>query len=182
MIDVPVDVRNLTLRQVNNNARCDDPAELLSSAKRILLYTIFFSARGHTIMAYKKGESGNPSGRPKGTVNTHAVQAARKAAEEYNILPLDFFLTQLNDKTKGLAWRLDNAKAAAPYVHRKMPIGIDDGNGGPIAFATPEQLSMLSASDLKKLEEVMQKLAAITTPGLMVSAGVAAALASTEED
>lgn len=131
---------------------------------------------------FVKGQSGNPAGRAAGGENKLSIQQARKAAADYDILPLDFFLSILNNPEESKGLRVDCAKAAAPYVHRKMPIGIDNGQGGPITFATPEQLAKLSTADLKKLEEVMQKLAAITTPGLMVQAATAAAVQEQTKD
>lgn len=77
--------------------------------------------------------------------------------------------------------RHNAATAAAPYVHRKMPIGIDNGNGGPVTFATPADLAKLSTADLKKLEEVMTKLAAITSPGLLMTAVAASQQSDTPE-
>lgn len=88
---------------------------------------------------------------------TQALEAARK----YDILPLDFMLSELNRKGGSKIFKLDCAKSAAPYVHRKMPIAIDDGRGGPVSFATPEQLAQLPVKDLKLLQELMLKIAAL---------------------
>jgi hypothetical protein len=128
---------------------------------------------------YKLGETGNPAGKPKGTIARHSLKTAAEAAKKYNIMPLDFFLGELNNLKNPMGHRTDCAKAAAPYVHRKMPIGIDDGKGGPIQFATPEQLAQLSDKDLRTLQDVMVKLAAITsvspTPGIALGAVIAQA-------
>lgn len=54
--------------------------------------------------------------------------------------------------------RIAAATAAAPYVHRKRPIGIDGGEGKPLTFVSADQLSKLSDDELGKLLEVMSKL------------------------
>jgi len=54
--------------------------------------------------------------------------------------------------------RIAAATAAAPYVHRKRPIGIDGGDGKPISFISADRLANLSNEELAKLLEVMGKL------------------------
>jgi hypothetical protein len=123
----------------------------------------------------QKGEVLNPKGRLPGTKNQHSLRQAAEAAKKYGILPLDFFLTNLNDPKAKFAVKMDCAKAAAPYVHRKMPIAIDNGEGGPVSFATPEQLARLPAKDLKVLQEIMSKVALLakSDPAIGISAAVA---------
>lgn len=89
-------------------------------------------------------------------------QQVRKAAEEYKILPLDFWLAALNDEENDFSLRNDCAKSAAPYVHRKMPIGLDDGNGGPVSLITPQMLAKLSDQELQLFQNMMLKLAKAT--------------------
>jgi hypothetical protein len=73
----------------------------------------------------------------------------------------------------GIKERIAAASQVAPYMHRKMPIGIDDGRGGPIQFATSEQLAKLSDDDLASLQKVMSAIGAVTAPGLLLGAVVA---------
>lgn len=54
--------------------------------------------------------------------------------------------------------RIAAATAAAPYVHRKRPIGIDGGEGKALTFISADQLTKLSDTELAKLLEVMSKL------------------------
>lgn len=55
--------------------------------------------------------------------------------------------------------RIAAATAAAPYVHRKMPIGIDGGaEGKPIALVSADRLAELSDEQLAKLLEVLGTL------------------------
>lgn len=57
-----------------------------------------------------------------------------------------------------LGQRIQAATSAAPYVHRKKPIGIDGGEGKPIAMVSAAQLAQLSDEELDKLLSVLGKL------------------------
>lgn len=57
-----------------------------------------------------------------------------------------------------LEQRISAASQAAPYVHRKMPIGIDGGAGKPLAMVSTEALAKLSEAELTNLLNVMSKL------------------------
>jgi hypothetical protein len=54
--------------------------------------------------------------------------------------------------------RIAAATSAAPYVHRKKPIGIDGGEGKPLAIVTADKLATLSDGELDKLLTVFGKL------------------------
>lgn len=57
-----------------------------------------------------------------------------------------------------IAQRIQAATSAAPYVHRKKPIGIDGGEGKPVSFISAAQLAALSDDELDKLLTVLGKL------------------------
>lgn len=57
-----------------------------------------------------------------------------------------------------LGQRIQAATSAAPYVHRKKPIGIDGGEGKPVSFVSAAQLAALSDEELDKLLSVLGKL------------------------
>jgi methanogenic corrinoid protein MtbC1 len=59
------------------------------------------------------------AGRKKGQA-TKMNEAARRAALETGISPLDFLLNAMRDATHEFDTRLDAAKAAAPYVHARL--------------------------------------------------------------
>jgi hypothetical protein len=73
--------------------------------------------------------------RPKGAKDkaprkTAAAKQATLAASE-GLTPLEFMLSVMRDTDKELSYRLDMAKAAAPYVHARLSSiemgGKDDG-------------------------------------------------------
>jgi hypothetical protein len=63
--------------------------------------------------------------------------------------------------------RIKAATAAAPYVRRKMPIGIDGGaDGAPINMAvTMDNLKGLSAAELTNLRKLLEKAKVETVEG-----------------
>jgi hypothetical protein len=59
------------------------------------------------------------AGRKPGSA-TKLNEAARAAAAEGGIMPLDYMLAILRDDQNDAATRMDAAKAAAPYVHARL--------------------------------------------------------------
>jgi hypothetical protein len=77
---------------------------------------------------WKKGmPSPNPTARKKGVVTkvTRVLAAAEEFAAKYDLQPLDYMFMVINDENVGRQLRLEAAKAAAPYVHMKMPTRLD---------------------------------------------------------
>jgi Family of unknown function (DUF5681) len=68
---------------------------------------------------FRPGASGNPKGRPRGSLNkrTRTLLEAAKAGGE---MPLDFLLRLMRDSHSPMARRLEAAKAAAPFLHPKL--------------------------------------------------------------
>lgn len=63
-------------------------------------------------------------GRQKGTPNK-ANSAKVKAIQASGLMPLDYMLEVLRDLSADQASRIDAAKAAAPYLHSKMPVALE---------------------------------------------------------
>ena len=105
-----------------------------------------------------KGNAGQ--GRPKGRQNRQ-TRKMRNEVKQSKLMPLDFMLQVLRQQggqrypTKYRMWA---ARTAAPYLHKKMPIAIQGTDGPPIAFADAAALGKLSASELKSLLPVLEKL------------------------
>lgn len=111
-------------------------------------------------MAFVKGQVANPNGRPKGSRNRKDVIALEltKQAITDGIMPLDFFLSNLRNPELPMAFRHDNAKAAAPYVHRKMPIAIENLDA-PFRVLDMAELAGLTDEELAVVEKLMDKAA-----------------------
>lgn len=62
-------------------------------------------------------------GRKKGSPNKRTTQFQHRVASE-GITPLEYMLQVLRDASAEYSRRDDMAKAAAPYIHSKMPAAI----------------------------------------------------------
>lgn len=78
-------------------------------------------------MGMPKGRSGNPAGRPKGSRNKKSIltELVLSRLIREKTTPLDFLLEIQGSNKIPLPFRIDAAKAAAPYVHRKMPTKVE---------------------------------------------------------
>jgi hypothetical protein len=68
---------------------------------------------------FRPGASGNPRGRPRGSLNKR-TQTLLEAAEAGGEMPLDFLLRLMRDPRVPIARRLEAAKASAPFLHPKL--------------------------------------------------------------
>jgi hypothetical protein len=110
--------------------------------------------RGEKGRHFQKGQPRSPnSGRRKGVRNRSTVvrEAAERIAKRKQISPLEFLEELINDPRAGKKLRCDASKAAAPYVHKRMPIAIEHSgkDGQPLSptsmnvtFVTPSPLTV----------------------------------------
>lgn len=68
---------------------------------------------------FKKGQSGNPNGRPKGAKNKATAKREKQIAAS-GITPLDYMLQVLRDKKSTTDDKRWAAAASAPYVHPRL--------------------------------------------------------------
>jgi len=72
--------------------------------------------------------------------------------------PLEVMLAVMRDPSEKIGLRLDAAKAAAPYLHRKMPIAVDGAEPNqPLLFDT-QALVGLSAQEKITLLALFEKI------------------------
>lgn len=105
----------------------------------------------------------NRSGRPRGAQDKlrtkMLARICEQSAEGKQLLPLEYMLQVLNDPKSSKGDRQWAANAAAPYIHRRMPIGIEGGDPKrPIVLATAQQLHRLSDLDLGHLMGIVTQL------------------------
>ena len=102
--------------------------------------------------AWKKGQSGNPGGRPK------EVAEVRELSRQYTDEAIQTLVT-LMQSAKVERTRLAAASELLDRGYGRPPQAID--LGGPIQIVSyeAEQLSKLSNNELKKLDELTRKLA-----------------------
>ena len=81
-------------------------------------------------MTWKKGQSGNPNGRPKGKLNQFAQETAKQIAETGE-LPVIFLASVYQDVSLDMKLRIDAARAAAPYAHPRLATSEVDLNLRP---------------------------------------------------
>jgi hypothetical protein len=77
-------------------------------------------------MAMPKGQSGNPAGKPRGIKNRKTLisEAILAKVIKDKATPLEFLLATYQNKRVPFSFRIDAAKASAPYLHKKMPTDI----------------------------------------------------------
>jgi hypothetical protein len=77
-------------------------------------------------------------------------------AQEAGCTPLEFLISIMVDKERVLDHRIDAAKVAAPYFHRKMPIAIETDK--PIMGLDLLALAKLPKAEREKLLKTLEKL------------------------
>ena len=119
---------------------------------------------------FEKRRPGRPVGaKGKSKINvSESVKEVRDmfGAHEDWITPLEFLLAEMQDPENPKHVRIDCAKNAAPYVHRRMPQAIDGGEGKPInLLSTSASLEHLATLDDSELTNLLQLVGKITVAG-----------------
>jgi hypothetical protein len=104
------------------------------------------------------------AGRKPGSVSKLDTEARRKAMEG-GMMPLDYLLGIMRDEDQDARWRLDAAKAAAPYCHARLSsTELSGPNGSAVEVRTTQKLdvSNLSEEELDVLESALRKTVALS--------------------
>ena len=99
------------------------------------------------------------AGRKPGSVSKLDGGARRKAMEG-GMMPLDYLLGIMRDEDQDARWRLDAAKAAAPYCHARLSsTELSGPNGSAVEVQTTQKLDIsdLDDEELDILERALQK-------------------------
>lgn len=109
--------------------------------------------------SFPKGKSGNPNGRAKGSKNrvTRLKEKVLNDILSQYKTPLEFLLGSMCSEHVPFASRLDCAKAAAPYVHKRMPIQLENSDQGPFRIFDMAKLGGMSEHELKMLMALIEK-------------------------
>lgn len=96
--------------------------------------------------------------RPKGSEGIKEILRAELTAASITegLLPLEFFLHVLRDPQMPLGFRFEAGKAAAPYVHRRMPIAVEVQET-QYRTLDIEDLEGLTDEELEQLQTLMAK-------------------------
>lgn len=110
---------------------------------------------------FVKGNKAHPkAGRPKGSKTKRDIilEGAVSASTLTGLMPLEFLLDVMRDHNRGLNIRVECAKIAAPYVHKRMPLAVETTNV-PFKVFDLDALDDLSDDELEMVHRIMLKAA-----------------------
>lgn len=73
--------------------------------------------------------------------------------------PLEFLVWVLNNPDVRMNLRVDAAKAAAPYLHRRMPVQVEGGDPNKPILLAPQLVQSMSKEDLLALHQLLSRTA-----------------------
>lgn len=105
------------------------------------------------------GETRNPRGRPKGVKTRMTIlrENAFAKAMKGRKTPLEFLLGVMESESASASERIDAAKAAAPYVHKRQPLAIENSPNGPFRVFDVVKLAGMTEVELETLRNLIGK-------------------------
>jgi hypothetical protein len=116
---------------------------------------------------FMRGGRREGAGRKPGSVSKLDGEARRRAMEG-GMMPLDYLLGIMRDENQDARWRLDAAKAAAPYCHARLSsTELSGPNGDAVKVQTTQKLDIsdLNDEELDILERALRKTIAVQEEG-----------------
>ena len=83
----------------------------------------------------------------------------RMAIASSNLTPLEFMIAVIRNDHLPIPMRMEAARQAAPYLHRKMPTEVETKDTTEIKFDS-EMLKNLSRNELESLKAILEKTGA----------------------
>jgi len=81
----------------------------------------------------------------------------RDLAARTGITPLEFLMSVLRDPNAKFIYKVECAKVAAPYMHRRMPIAIEGGDPTKPILLDNLAMSALNRTELAALQAILVK-------------------------
>lgn len=131
------------------------------------------TGQGSKKTQFKQGNPGTPDPVAAAAIGQAAAAARgtrlteeqkRAMAQRAGITPLEYLIFLLRDEAAPTGLKIEAAKAAAPYMHRRMPIAIEGGDADKPLRLDAMALKSLSRTELATLRVLLMKTGLVKVP------------------